>query len=41
MILVWILTFILAGLHWQPAMDLWQWYGDNWLITALLLIFFA
>lgn len=41
MLIVWILTFILSGLGVEPAMLLWQWFGDNWLITVLLLIFFA
>jgi hypothetical protein len=39
MILVWILTDILQSTGWEPAIGLWHWFGDNVLLTVLLLIF--
>lgn len=41
MLLVWILTGILDSLHFEPAVQLWHWFGENVLATVLLLIFFA
>jgi hypothetical protein len=40
-LLVWILTFILAGLDFAPALSLWHWFGAHVFYTVLLLIFFA
>jgi hypothetical protein len=40
-ILVWLLTWILNDLGVEPAMLLWQWFGENWFITLLMLIFLA
>lgn len=41
MILVWILTWILDSQHFEPAVLLWHWFGDNWLLTIFMLIFLA
>lgn len=41
MIIVWILTDILQSIGVEPAIQLWHWFGDNWFLTLLLLIFFA
>lgn len=41
MILVWFLTMILDSLHFEPAMQLWHWFGENVLLTILMLIFLA
>lgn len=41
MILVWILTAILQSAHIPAAVALWQWFGENWLLTILMLIFLA
>ena len=41
MFLVWILTWILDSLNFEPAVMLWHWFGDNALLTVLMLIFLA
>lgn len=41
MILVWLLTAILQSTGDDTAIHLWHWFGDNPLLTILLLIFFA
>ena len=41
MILVWILTAIMQSLNFQPAVDLWTWFGQNVLLTIIMLIFLA
>lgn len=41
MILVWLLTAILQSLAFEPAVLLWHWFGDNVLLTVLMLIFLA
>jgi hypothetical protein len=39
MIVVWFLTWIMSSLNWQPAVDLWHWFGQNVLLTILMLVF--
>jgi hypothetical protein len=41
MILVWILTDILQSQHVDWAVQLWHWFGDNVLLTILMLLFLA
>jgi hypothetical protein len=41
MLLVWILTWILQSLAFEPAVMLWHWFGDNVLLTILMLLFLA
>lgn len=41
MVLVWILTWILSTLNFEPAVMLWHWFGENVLLTILMLLFLA
>ncbi len=41
MLLVWVLTWIMQGLSYQPAVDLWAWFGHHVFLTILLILFLA
>jgi hypothetical protein len=41
MLVVWILTAIMQSLNWQPAVELWAWFGHHVLLTILLILFLA
>lgn len=41
MVLVYFLTMILQSMSYEPAVLLWHWFGENVLLTILMLIFLA
>jgi hypothetical protein len=40
-LVVWILTAILQSLDVPAAVALWHWFGDNPILTVLMIIFLA